>query len=153
MDTYVALNMQRSSSSSNLYVPSVNSALRSSQKDATLFDSAGEPRAYIEDDYDQTIYLWSGTPAAYIYGDSSIYGFNGKHLGWYKDGLVYDNDGHVCGGPRDAFRGPLSYEGAKGLKDLKPLKSLRELKPLRPPFTNSWSRTSLTALLLKGVPD
>jgi 4-fold beta-flower domain-containing protein len=56
------------------------------QDETTLFSSQGKPTAYIADD--STIYLWSGKPVAYLYPDSvndglNIYGFNGKHLGWF----------------------------------------------------------------------
>jgi hypothetical protein len=41
-----------------------------------------------------TFYLWDGKPGAY-FDEDSVYGFNGKHLGWLKGGLVYDHDGNM----------------------------------------------------------
>jgi len=44
--------------------------------------------AYIADDR-ETIYLWDGHAVAYLYEDK-VYGCNGKHLGWFVDGIIYD---------------------------------------------------------------
>ena len=45
------------------------------------FDSKGTAVAYFDDD--ETLYLWSGKPVAYM-DEDSLFGFNGKHLGWRK---------------------------------------------------------------------
>jgi hypothetical protein len=61
------------------------------EEETALFNSDGSPVAYIalEND-DLTIYMWSGKPVAYLESSSgggfSIYGFNGKHLGWFVKG-------------------------------------------------------------------
>jgi len=62
----------------------------------TLFNSKGEPVAYISRDVNRTIYLWDGYPVAYLYS-YHIYGFNGLHLGWLINGIVYDSDGNRIG--------------------------------------------------------
>jgi len=62
----------------------------------TLFNSMGEPVAYISRDQNRTIYLWDGHPVAYLYG-YNVYGFNGRHLGWFINGIVYDPDGNRIG--------------------------------------------------------
>ena len=61
--------------------------------DKTLFDKNGDPIAYIADDYNTTIYLWDGSPVAYIYEEEYIYGINGRHLGWWIDQILYTVDG------------------------------------------------------------
>jgi len=48
----------------------------------TIFDPDGNPCAYITMG-DMTIYLLEGNPVAYLDG-SNVYGFNGKHLGWFE---------------------------------------------------------------------
>jgi hypothetical protein len=63
----------------------------------TLFDGSGKPVAYICTDYQQTIFLWDGRSAAYLYEDQHVYGINGRHLGWYVDGVVYTNEGERIG--------------------------------------------------------
>lgn len=70
--------------------------------EVSLFNQKGEPVAYIDTSDEYTIYLWSGEPAAYLtdstaHGSLAIYGFNGKLLGWYVDGAIYDKRGCVAG--------------------------------------------------------
>jgi hypothetical protein len=60
----------------------------------SLYDSRGEAAAFIDPEHDTTIYLWSGKPMAYL-DKNSVYGFNGKHLGWFIKGAIYDHDGVV----------------------------------------------------------
>ncbi len=76
-------------------------------EEITLFDKKGEPIAYIDEKDDFTIYLWDGTPVAYLLqkGKSSnlkkdnfsVYGFNGKHLGWLVEGIIRDLEGNATG--------------------------------------------------------
>ena len=54
-------------------------------QEISLYDSVGEAVAYIDSDDELNIYLWRGKPVAYL-EHISLYGFNGKHLGWFKDG-------------------------------------------------------------------
>lgn len=118
--------------------------------DVDLYDSGGRAVAYVAGDDNLTVYLWSGKPCAYL-DDADIYGFNGKHLGWFQSGLVYDNDGYVVAGVADAFRSGAALPPLKGLKQLIPLKSLKELKPLKPPFYNQWSGTPAELFFLQGA--
>lgn len=119
-----------------------------------LFNGTAEPKAYVAED--MTIYLWSGEPVAYLDTDRSsseidIYGFNGKHLGWFRRGVVYDHDGYAVGAVKDAFiNKPLSVP-FKGFKKFKPFKAFKEFAPFRPFFTKSWSDTSLIRFLRRGV--
>jgi hypothetical protein len=62
-----------------------------------LFNRHGDPVAYLSDDYDSTIYLWHGQQVAYLYNERMIYGTNGKHLGWFIDGVIYNNNGDRIG--------------------------------------------------------
>lgn len=115
-----------------------------------FYDSTGAAIAYISLNDDLVIYLWSGKPSAYLDGDS-VYGFNGKHLGWLKQGIVYDNEGDPVAALKDAFREPVKTAPVKGLKELKPLKSLKELKPLKPLFTTAWSDTPALVFFWLGT--
>jgi hypothetical protein len=115
-----------------------------------LYSSSGKPVAYIADDDDATIYLWSGTPVAYLHGDN-IYGYNGKHLGWFKSGVVYDHQGDAVGVIKSRFRGAVEITPIKSIKEIKPIKGIREIPPIKPIFGNSWSEdTSLKLFLLEG---
>ena len=116
----------------------------------SLFDARGNAAAYLTTDTDTTFYLWSGEPAAYLSGES-IFGFNGKHLGWYRGGIVYDSDGAVVAAPAAAFATPVAPAPPKGLRQLKPLKGLKELRPLKPLFSNSWSSTLAAVFFFGGT--
>ena len=61
--------------------------------ETSLFDAQGDPVAYLSDDYDRTIYLWDGHPVAYLYEEQHVYGFNGRHLGWFIQQVLYDENG------------------------------------------------------------
>jgi hypothetical protein len=118
----------------------------------SLFNVNGQAEAYITPD--KTIYLWSGKPLAYLYSDhhragESIYGFNGKYLGWFEQGLARDRKGDKTCGIKNTVRST-RLESLKSLKELKPLKALRELPPIRPLIHNRWSDTSCSVFLSRG---
>jgi hypothetical protein len=80
------------------------------EKQRCLINKQTEIVAYIDYDKDATIYLWEeGTPVAYLYEDDAkvkeVYGFNGKFLGWYEDGVLYDKKGWAVGSKRGVVRG------------------------------------------------
>ncbi len=56
-----------------------------------FYDESGELIAYTEGG--TYIYLFSGESVAYLDGDS-VYSFSGKHLGWYIEGSIRDNNGN-----------------------------------------------------------
>ena len=117
--------------------------------DISLYDKEGEAVAYI-DTNDATIYLWGGKPVAYLDG-TNIYGFNGNHIGWLEEGIIFDHDGNVAGFIKGAVNEPTQFESLKGLKELKPLKSLKELAPLKPLKSRMWSPTPLeTSFTVRG---
>jgi hypothetical protein len=58
-----------------------------------LYNKVGEAVAYIAADYHSTIYLWEGLPVAYLFDEGHLYGLNGRHLGWFKDEVIYNHDG------------------------------------------------------------
>jgi len=82
--------------------------------DFSFFDSRGRASVYLDISDGMTFYLGSGEPTAYL-DDSSVYGFNGKHLGWFAGGRVYDHDGNVVVAPPSAFSTPLEPPAARGL--------------------------------------
>ncbi|ROL62410.1 hypothetical protein D9V86_00845 [Bacteroidetes/Chlorobi group bacterium ChocPot_Mid] len=119
--------------------------------ETSLFDKNGDAKAYIADDL--TIYLWDGDPVAYLSNSNSVwhvYGFNGSHLGWYIDGIIYDHNGNAVGAQKDAVNMMTSMEGMKGMKSMKPMKSMKEMAPMKPMLSRSWSRTPLTIFLRAG---
>jgi hypothetical protein len=76
------------------------------QAEISLYDAGGEAVVYIADDW--TIYTWDGAPVAYLArptsSDLSVYGFNGRHLGWFSHSLVIDHDGNTPCAVREALR-------------------------------------------------
>lgn len=116
----------------------------------SFFDSQGRAAVYLDMSDGFTFFLWSGEPVAYLDADS-IYGFNGKHLGWYSRGSIYDEDGNVVAGPAAAFQTPPEPPPARGFKSFKPLKGLKELKPLKPLFGRSWSPVTARIFFALGA--
>jgi hypothetical protein len=96
-----------------------------------LYDKEGEAVAYIASDYEGTIYLWEGVPAAYLFEESHVYGMNGRHLGWFKDEVMYDNDGDRVGFTSNTCPVPIAKPRPKGKKASKD-----EIRPRwsAPPF-------------------
>ena len=122
-------------------------------EEITLYSASGKPVAYIADDDDSTIYVWSGKPVAYLRSED-VYGFNGKHLGWYVKGLIYNPDGEIVGATRSRFKGPVQISPIKSIKEIKPIKSIREIRPIRPIFGLVWSEDeTLRSFLLSGADD
>jgi hypothetical protein len=121
--------------------------------DVALFDGTGKATAYVAVDDELTIYLWGGEPVAYLERDSAggfhIYGFNGKHLGWFVDGIVRDHDGDAACATKERLRST-EFEPFKSFKQFKPFKSFKEFAPFRPFFTNSWGGTPCQFLLVEG---
>ena len=119
----------------------------------SLFDSQGKPVAYIAENL--TIFLWSGKPVAYLDNDDDsgfhIYGFNGKHLGWFVHGVVRDHKGNAVGAVSSAFSSATEYEPYKSYKQYEPYKSYKEYAPHRPAFSKIWSGIPLKLFLLQGT--
>lgn len=62
-----------------------------------FYNKEGKATAYLAHDYRGTLYLFDGSPAAYLFEESHIYGINGRHLGWYRDERIYDHEGARVG--------------------------------------------------------
>lgn len=123
--------------------------------ETTLFDSNGNPVAYVAEDL--TIYLWSGQPVAYLYSERGrdgldVYGFNGKHLGWFVKGIIRNHDGDAECGVRSVVVSP-KFEPFKSFKEFKPFKSFREFEPVQPIFSRSWANTPCRIFLAEGSTD
>ncbi|GAA5480043.1 4-fold beta flower protein [Haloferula helveola] len=118
--------------------------------EVTLYDPSGEPVVYIDVDDDHTIYTWGGTPVAYL-SDEHIYGFNGKHLGWFQDGIVWDHDGNRAGYLAQTLPVYAAYEPYKSYKSYKPYRSYQEYAPYQPYKLHSESRIPLLQFMSQGA--
>lgn len=133
----------------------------SKAEELSLFDFEGDAIAYIADDSEMTIFLWDGTPCAYLVkkGNSenpktdkfSIYGFNGDHLGWLIKGIVRDHEGDITGFTRGAINKSTNYEPYKSYKQYKPYKGYKEYEPYMPYLSNNWSDFLLKDFLKEGI--
>lgn len=123
------------------------------QDELSLFDSKGRASAYVVADDDLTIYLWGGQPVAYLVKeqgrDFDVYGFNGKHLGWFVNGIIRDHEGEATCALKEIVPNA-QIEPLKGLKSLKSLKNLTELTPLRPLFSTQWGELPCSFFLSQG---
>ncbi|MDO6681202.1 hypothetical protein Q4551_02780 [Oceanobacter sp. 5_MG-2023] len=123
------------------------------ESEITLFAASGDASAYIALNEELTIYLWSGEPVAYLTEDSSggyhVYGFNGKHLGWFVGGVVRDHKGDAACGKKEVMQST-KYEPYKSYKQYKPYKAYKEYAPYRPYFSNNFGQLPCNFLLASG---
>jgi len=109
-----------------------SASLNNLQGEITLFGSKGEPIGYIEDSDDKTIFTFNGEPLAYIDDSQNIYGFNGQHLGWYEEQIVWDHTGSKVGFTKNTCPVFTQFEPFKGFKQFKPFKGFKQFAPFKP---------------------
>jgi len=120
------------------------------ESETTLFDRNGRPLAYIATDDDSTIYSFVGEPLAYLDGNDNIYGFNGKHLGWFEDNTILDHQGKKVGFTKNACPAFTQFEPFKGFKQFKPFKGFKHFAPFRPFKSTAISAVGLLDFLKEG---
>ncbi|SHI96546.1 hypothetical protein SAMN02745671_02261 [Anaerovibrio lipolyticus DSM 3074] len=110
----------------------------------TFYDSTGRAVAYTEDN--ENIYLYSGDPVGYLYGNL-VYSYKGTQLGRFENGWIRDKRGD-CAFFTEAARGdgptkPVKQvKPVKGLKKLMPIKGIRHVPFLKTVDSLSWSSLS-----------
>jgi hypothetical protein len=122
-------------------------------QEVSLFDSNGEAIAYIDFSEDATIFMWDGTPVAFLEKDGSdvcVFGFNGNFMGWYEEGIIYDKKGYAVGATKAATNMITKIERIKGIKRITPIRPITPITPIQPVFKSSWSSTSLSEFLFFG---
>jgi hypothetical protein len=119
--------------------------------EVTLFGSHGEPIAYIEDSSDKTIFTFNGEPTAYIDEANNVYGFNGRHMGWYEDQIIWDHTGSRVGFTKNTCPTYTQFEPFKGFKQFKPFRAFKQFAPFKPMKNiHSLSNTGLLQFLKAG---
>jgi sugar/nucleoside kinase (ribokinase family) len=118
----------------------------------TLYDTTGQPLAYIADHGENSIYLWKGHAVAYI-DRENLYGWNGKHLGWFVDGVLYDQKGLCVGSVRERCKRAVKAQPAKFAKFAKYAKYARRAAPARPVLSSRESGEQLETFLAGGSVD
>jgi hypothetical protein len=120
-------------------------------EELSLFNSKGEPVAYIAPSEEMTIYLWDGKPVAYLDDEANVYGFNGKHLGWFVNGAIFNHQGVAECATKVRFAGYTEYEPYKSYKEYRPYRSYKEYAPYQPYLTNSFSQIPCSLFLAAGA--
>ena len=119
----------------------------------SLFSGSGEAVAYIALNEELTIYIWSGKPVAYLSEDDAggyhVYGFNGKHLGWFISNVLRDHKGDAACATKEAMKST-KFESFKAFKQFKPFKAFKEFAPYRPNFSNNFGQIPCKFLLASG---
>ncbi|HEY8027852.1 MAG TPA: hypothetical protein VIF60_25155 [Burkholderiaceae bacterium] len=118
--------------------------------DGVLFDGKGRPVAYVEHEGEAMLYLWSGHVAAYVSGDL-VFGWNGNHLGWYIDGVVYDLRGQRVGSTAEKCPRALQVLRVKAPKRARPPKHARHAEHKRPDFRPTYGEQDFEDFLKGGV--
>ena len=119
------------------------------ESEISLYNSNGEAVAYIAVNDDFTIYLWDGEPVAYL-DDDDVYGFNGKHLGWFSQGIIIDHNGESPCVMENRYPGYTKYESYKSYKSYKPYKSYQQYAPYKPYTSNRFSSIPCSLFLAMG---
>jgi hypothetical protein len=119
------------------------------RSEVTLFGRNGDPQAYVARD-DDTIYSFDGEPLAYVDENNNVYGFNGVHLGWFEDDVVWDHEGRRVGFTARTCPVFRQFEPFKGFKQFRPFKAIKQLAPVRPLKSQAFSDTELIESLHKG---
>ncbi|HZK93089.1 MAG TPA: hypothetical protein VFC67_02695 [Prolixibacteraceae bacterium] len=116
----------------------------------TLFEPNGTPVAYLAYDDENTVYLWNGQPVAYLANDHLLYGFNGVHLGWYENGIIWDLNGYRVGFNAKTLLCYAKYEPYKLYKTYKPYKAYQSYAKYKPYYKTSKSDITLRQFLHSG---
>lgn len=116
----------------------------------TLFDQQGNAVAYIAYNDNSTIYMWNGKPVAYIDSENRVYGFNGKHLGWYEKGIIWNLKGERNGFNKSTLPVYAKFEPYKAYKQYKPYKGYKQYSRYKPHYKLNTSNESLSQFLMSG---
>ena len=117
----------------------------------TLFDAQGKPVVYVSPDEEMTIYSWDGRPLAYLDENGNVYGFNGKHLAWFEDDILWDHTGNRCGFTQSTCPVFTNFEPFKSFKQFRPFRAFAEFAPFKPFKSQGNSNRPLLSLLEAGM--
>jgi len=120
------------------------------KSEVTLFGKSGDPQAYISAPEGNTVYSFGGEPLAYIDAKNNIYGFNGVHLGWFEDDVVWDQKGLRVGFTSKTCPVFTQFEPFKGFKRFKPFKAFKQFAPFKPFKSQVFSESDLIEFLRRG---
>jgi len=116
--------------------------------EVTLFNKNGKPVAYIAED-GETIYLWDGRPVAFL-SEEKVYGWNGRQLGWFANGTIFDIYGLRSGFIRSKSPISTEMEPLKPQKHLKTTRGEKQSQTMKPVLCYGFSSKILEDLLETG---
>lgn len=117
-------------------------------EEVTLYGATGGAVAYIDSDR-ESIYLWTGEAVCYLSGEN-VYGWNGSHLGWWRDGVIYDRSGYRVGFIRQRCPVAPYAAPAKNAKYARYVRAVRSAPFARPAFSMGTSTVPLRDFLRNG---
>lgn len=79
-----------------------------------------------------------------------MYGFNGSHLGWFLQGVVWSHDGSASCAVKEMMSST-EYEPYKSYKEYKPYRSYQEYAPYMPNLSGSFGQLPCGLLLMSGA--
>lgn len=114
--------------------------------ETTLYDKGGRPIAYISPENDNAVYLWDGHAVCYIDGER-IFGWKGKHIGWFVNKIVYDIKGYRTGFTKETCPLITYIESVKNVKYVKYVKCAKYVPYAKPTFSTANSDMGLKDFL------
>jgi hypothetical protein len=122
--------------------------------EVTLYEGNGQPVAYIVTNDEMTIYTWEGHAVAYLVENDNrswyVYGWNGKHLGWFERGVIWNTNGYAQCAIRQALAAAAYAEPAKYAKYAKFAKYARYAPYAKPTYSNTFDHVPCVAFLTMG---
>ncbi|WP_314988537.1 4-fold beta flower protein [uncultured Campylobacter sp.] len=119
-------------------------------EEVDFLDNSGEWAVYVDTDEELTIYSWGGKPLAYLDDNFDIYGFNGRYLGWFENGIMYDTDGYPFACVEEAYSGFAPFKPFKAFKEFQPFKSFKKIAKMRPYTKSNFGNISAELYLNLG---
>ncbi len=119
--------------------------------ETTIFNKKGDPVAYITADFRSTIFLWSGTPVGYLYEKEYVYGINGHHLGWFRNDILFNNDGERIGFTSSTCPVGIAKEPVKGKMQVVEKIRPRWRAQSHPKFMFNFADQDLKDFLIEGL--
>ena len=119
--------------------------------ETTIYDIHRRARIYLADDAEKSIYTWDGHAVACLDGEQ-VYGWRGRHIGWFVDGILYDGAGYRVGFTAEACPEQTYAEPAKYSKHTHPKRFTRRDPHARPALSQGNSQQDLEAFIRQDAP-
>ena len=119
--------------------------------ETTIYDSYRRPRIYLADDGENSIYTWDGHAVACLDGEH-VYGWRGRHIGWFSEGILYDLTGYRIGFTAAACKIETFAEPAKYSKLTRSYCFVKGVPYTRPRFSQGNSNQDLEDFIRQDAP-